>query len=443
MNENLPAPDDLEMATEAFIALDATPGPPVEVNQQLLRQLLRVEEEANTVPFVLREGDSNMRRFSSLAAAVFALIGIGIIYIVVSSTNENSAYAGMIKEMKNIRTMSYLTRVSMQGKVTGNVKTYVLSDKQIREEMFETVQDVSENTAPNCVLIHDEQKRKALTLFPEEKKAKILDKSQAPFAGNRINLFEKFRTMREEDAVYEGEEEVDGKAALKYSYQKTNGYYLVWLDPHSLLPVRVVITGSKTTVDSTLRIEMTNFVWNPELNESLFRTDVPEGYQLEEEALAGDLDEQGRQALVRILEFYVRTNDGDFPETFNMFVYTSLMEKMKKDDATASEQKEFRKRFFAKGLGRSEIAAMSDEKFAETAREFAVVSARGAGYLYLLMESNHWNFEGKGVRLGDGEKIVAWWYPKNDPDKSQSLAHVLYGDLSIKRMAVAELPVNQ
>ena len=59
-------------------------------------------------------------------------------------------------------------------------------------------------------------------------------------------------------------------------------------------------------------------------------------------------------------------------------------------------------------------------------------------------QSHHCHFQGNDIKLGEADKIVAWWYPKEDmADEGADLdtAHVLYGDLRIETMPVDELPI--
>jgi len=68
---------------------------------------------------------------------------------------------------------------------------------------------------------------------------------------------------------------------------------------------------------------------------------------------------------------------------------------------------------------------------------------RGMSYYQQKSVTHHWHYQGKGVKLGEADKIVAWWYPqaeKAEEGTDLETAHVLYGDLRIETMPVAELP---
>ena len=47
-----------------------------------------------------------------------------------------------------------------------------------------------------------------------------------------------------------------------------------------------------------------------------------------------------------------------------------------------------------------------------------------------------WKYVGKGVKLGDKERIVCWYRPQRS-----SSYRVVYGDLSVKDMAAENLPL--
>jgi hypothetical protein len=82
-----------------------------------------------------------------------------------------------------------------------------------------------------------------------------------------------------------------------------------------------------------------------------------------------------------------------------------------------------------------------ENRLVETIDKYMQMFLPGPGPIYEFIESNivegSWRYIGKGVKLGEGEKIVCWYKPKG----SQSF-RVVYGDLSVKDLAANDLPLQ-
>ncbi len=440
--------DRLDQLTEAFANLPVPEGPDVEVTQRLLETLARTSEEPVTIPIVPFWRSKTMRKLSGAAAVLLVVLGIATYLSPSNSGGSSSAYAAMIEQLQEIRTMSFTTRVIMQPGPTGMaIRTQVLNPDQIREEILVKTAEQGESIVVS-VLIHDSKLGKVLLLQHKEKTAKIIEMSDQLVGPQQTGFLEKFRKMRPDHAEYLGKEALDGKNVLKYKYKKPDGHYVLWLDPDSQLPVKAVIADVADSNKVNAKFEMTDFVWNPELDESLFSLEIPGGYDLErEKILLSDTLRKAQEGIVTMLGFYVRLNENEFPEEFNVLVFGSVMKKMMKSGATLEEQKAHHAQILAKGLDRPEILDMSDEQLMALVREFGKSSAMGGGFLHAMMENKKWHYQGKGIKLGEADKIVAWWYPKKEKAGDKTIegadlktAKVLYGDLRIETMPVAELP---
>ena len=71
----------------------------------------------------------------------------------------------------------------------------------------------------------------------------------------------------------------------------------------------------------------------------------------------------------------------------------------------------------------------------EQNREYGLKMARGFIFFKLLKAENDWHYVGKNVKLGDSESPVCWYRPKDS-----ETYRVIYGDLSVKDVAPANLP---
>jgi hypothetical protein len=81
---------------------------------------------------------------------------------------------------------------------------------------------------------------------------------------------------------------------------------LIWADPKTRLPLQV-----EFIVPDGTRITLSDFRFNPKLDDALFSLEVPKGYKLESVELEDLTDEEH---LLRVLRWYAGTSAGKFPK---------------------------------------------------------------------------------------------------------------------------------
>jgi hypothetical protein len=95
-------------------------------------------------------------------------------------------------------------------------------------------------------------------------------------------------------------------------------------------------------------------------------------------------------------------------------------------------------------MERPDLEKLSEAEWSKVGQELARTFAGGAVFLQVLSQTNEWHYVGKGVKLGDADKVVAWWAPKAEAKKDQETtakpATVLYGDFHTEAKPVAGLP---
>ena len=156
-----------------------------------------------------------------------------------------------------------------------------------------------------------------------------------------------------------------------------------------------------------------------ELEDSLFSLEPPRGYALEVKRRAQVTEKE----MIDYLGVLADYNDKTFPDQVFPFAFPShrlnkIREKPKKD-RTAAEQKllDTEDHYMMAGLN-----AMPTGHFVE---EHTVEKS----FRYL----------GKGVKLGDKDRIVCWYRLKDAKDPKTY--RVVYGDLSVKDVAPEYLPL--
>lgn len=435
MNEiNSPnEPDGLQRIVDALVDMSVPTGPDDEVKQHLLATLQseeRLQAEQSTHH---KRGVRTMRRITSLAAAVLSAVAIGWV-IMQMSANPREAFAAMVEQIQTIRTATYTTKISTQGHQDITFKTSLLEPAWMRSEM----------KINNVDLIHVFELRegKILSLFPKTQTASLVEITGQTEKERQKHVIDEFRKMTSESATYLGRETVGGLSALKYKVDHQGEYYTVWLDPADDLPVKVEMTDVSDAEQATSRMIMTDFVWNAELDESQFSFDLPEGYALQPKV---ELADDGRVGeFVKLLGFLVRLNEDNFLEEFNTMTMVSTIQKqLMRTDLSKEERQQHAKQKLAYALKRPDIVDMSGAERLKLGLELGQSFGQGSAFYERTIETHHWHYQGKGVKLGEADKIVAWWYPnkeKAEADADLDTAHVLYGDLRIEAMPVDELP---
>lgn len=298
----------------------------------------------------------------------------------------------------------------------------MLEPDWIREEMFEG----KERHA--TILIQNIAQRKSLSLMPAEKKA-VMRSMTTPSGARPKNFIEQLREVREGSAELLGNEKINGKDTHKYRCNHPTAHYLIWVSSDSGLPARVEMSETAAGAGD-VKITLSDFQWNMPLDETLFTLDVPKGYALEEEAApVNALDPTN---FITTMKVYVRLNNNQFPDAYNALSTGAMMRFLVDLSLPEAEREANARRKLFEALGHPEWEKLSGDERKKWVREISRTFAQGAVFLQILSQTHEWHYVGKGVNLGEADKIVAWWAPKaidktKDSDPSQT-ATVLYGD---------------
>jgi hypothetical protein len=369
-----------------------------------------------------------MPRIFSVAAA-FLVVALGVGWLASwDNPAASAALARMRDQVAKSRTVVYQTRIKIGSLPERRNKTMIWEPDLAREEMVEGDH--------LTILIHNGKQRKSLMLLPASKKARLRDISEESQLKSVVELI---REVRESSAVLLGKEQINGEETLKYRCDHPTGHYLLWIAADTDLPMKVVVSESQEHEKSHVAITMTDFKWNGPLDESLFSLEVPAGYVLEEEHLAETvLDPKN---FIIVLKAYARLNGSVFPDEFNALTPGSMIQFL--DDPTLPDDQRMAnyRRKLAEAVERPELANLTDEEWKKHGSEIGRTFAQGAVFVQAVSLTNDWHYTGKGVKLGEADKIVAWWAPK-DGDEESKTAAVLFGDLHIETKPTESLPAG-
>ncbi len=200
-----------------------------------------------------------------------------------------------------------------------------------------------------------------------------------------------------------GEMEIEGQQSVGFIASSTEAEIIIWADSETGLPVRI------EQDEKQFKSICKNFIFNLQLDESLFNMDIPEGYsqtQIEIDLKAGSENE-----FIEGLGLYAELfNYGIFPEDISVESFIKNSKKI--------------------GLILSRLDMSDSEKLAISSK-----LSRFIMFIRFFEGEGKWHYAGVGVELGDAEKAIFWYKPK----ESQTW-RVVYGDLSVQDVSEEYLP---
>jgi hypothetical protein len=373
-------------------------------------------------------------RIAKLAAAAVVIIAaIFLVRQIIGPVDGTAfAFADVLNSISKARTVIYKDTFQ-----TDEV-TYV-DEKMVNESGI--MRALSSN---GNIQIFNFAEGVTLNLSPSHKTATVTHGIGLP-KRERFSYIDWIRTLHERQGVFAGQEEIDGKGTNKFICNVTDFFRItVWVDRKTNLPVRVEelsmpvpnkdvtvphmslsagdfggdsneerafeISGDGIT-NKSLRI-MSDFVWDVELDESLFNLTPPEGYVIEEKKY--DASEPSERDLVEALAFWTEMSEGTFPDTINKIG--------DKNDVKPMLVKKFH-------------TGLTPKEDLEQTCHMMNVILRGLYFAQKQKVNNNWHYEASEAKFGDSEKPVCWW-KKEGSDQFR----VIYGNLSIGDANENELP---
>ncbi|MEX2138798.1 MAG: hypothetical protein WD894_06020 [Pirellulales bacterium] len=188
------------------------------------------------------------------------------------------AFAEVIQQVAKVKSVTFVSNSTLRNDSTKeivlreHVKWYV-QGQQLRME----------DTVGTTATFADLAQKHIGTLDLKRKTAftHLLDDDLGELFANPIGQIQQLKAG---DAKLVGNEVLDGRKMQLYELDKVDflmmggkGATSIWVDPQTQLPVKIVIEPKKLK-DRSVFIEITNFDWNKELDESLFR--VPGDYKI-------------------------------------------------------------------------------------------------------------------------------------------------------------------
>ena len=236
------------------------------------------------------------------------------------------AFADFIQPILEAKTAKFKMTTEVKGPpaatITGEVM--VLGATRSRLEM-------EAPNMPKGIMIYDWGRGKSLVLDPTTKKAMVV--SLANLTEEQVkqqNMFAWFRSVlldaRDKPDVKReplGEKEIDGRRVVGFRVSSQGMVVSLWGDPKTGLPVRAEATmamfpGALTT--------MSDFVFNVDMDESLFSVEPPAGYTVQN--MEVDVSPPEEKDLIETFRIYSELSDGAFPDSLDLQTMMQTVAKM-------------------------------------------------------------------------------------------------------------------
>ena len=426
-------------------------------------------------------------RVSAAAVLVLAVTGVALWF---HGGGATIAFADLIAPIIEAKTVQFTATTEIKGPPAATVtsKVMVLDATRMRQEM-----EVS-NTSKS-VMIFDWGRGKSLSLDPTTKKAMVV--SLANLTEEQIakqDLFASFRSIlldaRDNPDVKReplGEKEIDGRRVVGFLVRSRGMVVSLWGDPETSLPVRAEAT---LALFANAKTTMSDFVFNVDMDESLFSVEPPAGYTVEN--MEVDVSMPVEKDLIETFRIYTDLSEGVFPDSLDMQammqtvgttigIKNSLQMMIEKfapeerqlDEAQRQEFEDLMRKIIpAPGKEmptkeqmqeieqplrkfKTQLSKMADQGKTATGEEkpdelemlrnrqaeirkiteagvkkvmeIQIPLQRGLLFVFTLPQEADAHYAGKGITLGAADTPVFWYRPKGSKPY-----RVIYADLSVR-----------
>ena len=331
---------------------------------------------------------------------------------------------------------------------------------------------------PKFVVIEDSSQGKSLTLEPASKKATVITstknrKDKTPESGGLFTLFRLFQLVKEKPGAVEhqslGEKEIDGRKVVGFHISSQPHDLILWGDPKTGLPVRVEMTSG---MEGSVKATFSDFVFNVDMDESLFSLEPPAGYAVRNVRNAKtDHSPEEEKDLIETFREYSKLSDGAFPDSLDFLTTTTIAgkkaglrmstQKMWEDFAPgkgkpneeqmrkleelmlkltegkpneeqikeiAEQMKEYVETQTQKTAEGGEVQAQETEEVRQARfNEVLQRVQRGLSFAIRLSPNADAHYVGKGVSFGAADTPIFWYRPQDSKNY-----RVIYADLSVR-----------
>lgn len=359
----------------------------------------------------VRSKRSNKIRWAVGAVSIVAVLIAGPTLF---EKGPHQAYAAAVRQVREAKTMTYVETTGISADLVARMPDWL--GKRDKKEMQPTrieaaykAPGLTRLTFPDgSVWIDDPIRRKSILLAPSTKECVVRDFMQLPPKKNsQLDLIGEMQSLPERANESLGKQEIDGRKALGFRVTEEGQDKHVWIDAETGDLLR--IEGRFVNVYRGMKVVLSDFRFDVELDDALFSVEPPEGYSTVNVHVEPQ-DPANEEGLVRFLEDWALRNvDRQFPPTLHLWDLARVKLKMDRAGKTI----------------RGETGGKTEEQ--------STLEVRGTVFLSRLQPDNDWHYAGRSVTLGAADRPIFWYRPEGS-----ATYRVIYGDLGVREMAPEE-----
>ena len=356
---------------------------------------------------------SPISRVTAAAIFVLAIAGVALWF---HGAGTTPAFADFLEPILDAKTVTFKETWYEGGqKMTGKFMA-MASPERMRTE--------SETDKHTMVIRIWDDTGKHLTLWPARKTALVTTYTRsAPKEKGPKSMFFELRSQLADardrpDLIREslGEKEIDGRRLIGYRLTGHGMIRDLWGDPKTGMPAR--IEQSVPSMPNMRPIVCSDFVFNADLDKSLFSLEPPPGYKVQRRTY--DIPPPAQEKdLIETFRRYGELCGGALPDQLD---YEEL-EKLADEDWEKSHPK-------------GPNSPSEDERQQELNAFDKLTRGISFAFERLPREADA-HYAGKGIKLGATDTPIFWYHPK-DSKKYR----VIYADLSVREADTAPSVAN-
>ncbi|MHC4757893.1 MAG: hypothetical protein ACYTE8_04485 [Planctomycetota bacterium] len=381
-------------------------------------------------------------KITKLAATVVVVILIISLAVTIMEKSAAPVFADVFDNITKAYTVKYKQTFHPGEEMEFTANYMLMEPAHMRTEMPQMPHGI--------IMVRDFLKGRSLQLEPQLKKAYILQDTGRNKLPQSYSYIRKVLRIHEREGEFAGNEQINGRMTNIFVIEYPYDTITIWADPQTNLPVRIESTsfpnpekdikppemflestdfgfdanemravggtitssrGSPQGITEGMTTVMSDFVWDLELDESLFSLEPPNDYTVEERQ--SDSSEPSEKHLMEALAFWTKMSQGMFP-----VVIDELNDPNKVKPLLIKE--------YNKG-------GEPKHQFEQALKKMSVIM-KGFYFVQTLKVEGNWNYNSVDTYLSDSETPICWWKVEDSNDY-----RVIYGDLSIGTVTAEQL----
>jgi hypothetical protein len=329
----------------------------------------------------------------AVAAVIFVAAGVTVYHFWAGTPT----FAQVIKPILNAQTAVFDVIVG-QETADGPVIHDMVMGSRIRRTL---------SNIPNTVSIIDLESSKILSLTIPTKEAVYIDLKGLPSIPNYMdglrNLIVKLQEYPEFKVEELGQQDIAGQRLIGFRAIHPRIEITIWADPVTALPVRIEQN------EGQMIVVCKNIQFDVPMDESLFSMDIPDGFTQQQAVI--DLQDSTEQDFIEGLRIRAEIfGDGQFP------------------DGVAVE--DYLKQAPAMGKKFEDMKLSKEEQ-----NKIGMKLSKHLLFIRFFKGQGQWHYAGKDVKLGEADKAIFWYQPKDS-----TTYRVIYGDLTVRDVIPEDMP---